>query len=100
VAAVARIRRIVISLWVLAAAALAVSLLATERPEDRGWFSYVSLSEGTPYALRPAPGSDVLNGRHRGRVDRPDPRKWSRFSTLWRLSHKPMGLSGWFKTLS
>ena len=41
----ARSERIGIALWVLAAAALAVSLLAPEQPEAAGWFSYVPLSD-------------------------------------------------------
>ena len=40
----ARATRIGVALWVLAAAALAVSLLVPD-PEPAGWFSYVPLSE-------------------------------------------------------
>ena len=40
----ARATRIGVTLWVLAAAALAVSLLVPD-PEPAGWFSYVPLSE-------------------------------------------------------
>jgi heme/copper-type cytochrome/quinol oxidase subunit 1 len=50
----ARATRIGIALWVLAAAALAVSLLAPE-DEPEGWFSYVPLSSEDEF--RPSNGS-------------------------------------------
>ena len=52
-AAMARATRIGIALWVLAACALAVSLLAPE-DEPEGWFSYVPLSSEE---IRPSNGS-------------------------------------------
>lgn len=58
----ARGTRIGIGLWVLAAAALAVSLIQPGEPEPEGWFSYVPLDVDSlppadldgPAALDPA----------------------------------------------
>ena len=54
----ARATRIGIALWVLAAGALAVSLLEPGKPEPQGWFSYVPLQvEDIPPADRDGPAA-------------------------------------------